>query len=142
MDKENTNRSISWAGTEENKMNLKSHTMHAIENGLNNKQISLSLNAKIGYVYEVRSRYNAIAIKPMRSSVNGKPREGTMSRAVYDALAANPSATSRAIIDLTGACYGVIQSVKINYFGYKASRVQMIRQPVSMRTVELSELTP
>lgn len=122
-------------------MNLKSKIMQAIEQGLTNKQIVEAIPTTANYVVRVRMQYNAIAPTRIKSPALDKPKEGTASRAVYDVLIANPSATSGEIMRQVSASYGVIASVRKLFFGYKPRVNPWIAQPESMRSVELSELT-
>lgn len=121
-------------------MNLKSQIMAAIEQGLTNKQIVELVPTTLNYVVRVRIQYNEIAPEPIRSPAQDKPKEGTASRMVYDYLTANSKAKSGEVKKATGACFGVIHSVRKYYFGYKPRVNKWIAQPVAMKTVELSEL--
>lgn len=100
-------------------MNTKTAIMNAIERGFSNQEILATIDTTMNYIVKTRVDYNSIALEPIRSPKPSKPKEGTMSRAVYDAIIANPSAKSGELARITGACFGVIYSVKKYYFGHK-----------------------
>jgi hypothetical protein len=114
--------------------------MNAIERGLSNQEILATIDTTMNYIVKTRVDYNSIAPEPIRSPAQDKPKEGTMSRAVYDYLTANSNAKPGEVKRATGACFGVIHSVRKYYFGYKPRVNKWIAQPVAMKTVELSEL--
>lgn len=121
-------------------MNTKTAIMNAIELGMSNQEILATIDTTMNYIVKTRVDYNSIAPEPIRSPAQDKPKQGTMSRAVYDYLIANSKAKPGEVKRSTGACFGVIHSVRKYYFGYKPRVNPWIAQPVAMKTVELSEL--
>ncbi len=121
-------------------MNTKTAIMNAIERGLSNQEILATINTTMNYIVKTRVDYNSIAPEPIRSPAQDKPKEGTISRAVYDYLTANSNAKPGEVKQATGACFGVIHSVRKYYFGYKPRVNPWIAHTGSMQTVELSEL--
>ena len=125
-------------------MNLKSKIMAAIEQGLTNKQIVAQVPTTLNYVVRVRIQYNEIAPEPIRSKRTkhrNAPREGTVSRAVYDLIAANANIESAEIVAKTGVNYGVIQWVKVAYFGHKPKPWPRTLNKGFINSVDLSELS-
>lgn len=100
-------------------MNTKNAIMNAIELGMSNQEIFATIDTTMNYIVKTRVDYNSIAPEPIRSPKPSKPKQGTISRTVYDAIIANPSAKSGELARMTGACFGVIYSVKKYYFGHK-----------------------
>jgi len=121
-------------------MNTKTAIMNAIERGLSNQEILATINTTMNYIVKTRVDYNSIAPEPIRSPAQDKPKEGTISRAVYDYLTANSNAKPGEVKQATGACFGVIHSVRKYYFGYKPRVNPWIAHAGAMQTVELSEL--
>lgn len=122
-------------------MNIKTAIMNAIERGLSNQEILSTIDTTMNYIVKTRVDYNSIAPEPIRSPAQDKPKEGTVSRLVYDYLTANSNAKSGEVKRATGACFGVIHSVRKYYFGHKPRANPWIAHSKALRNVELSELT-
>jgi hypothetical protein len=100
-------------------MNTKTAIMNAIELRMSNQEILATIDTTMNYIVKTRVDYNSAAPEPIRSPKPSKPKEGTISRLVYDYLTANSNAKSGEVKRETGACFGVIYSVKKYYFGHK-----------------------
>jgi len=96
-------------------MNTKTAIMNAIERGFSNQEILATIDTTMNYIVKTRVDYNSIAPEPIRSPAQDKKQA-------------------------TGACFGVIHSVRKYYFGYKPRVNPWIAHTGSMQTVELSEL--
>jgi hypothetical protein len=125
-------------------MNTKTAIMNAIERGLSNQEILAQVPTSASYIAEVRFQYNQVAPEPIRSKRpkrRNAPKEGTVSRAVYDLIAANANIESAEIVAKTGVNYGVIQWVKTAYFGHKPKPWPRTLNKGFMNSVDLSELS-
>lgn len=116
-----------------------------IEKGYNNADIAAAVDISVEQIRNMRRYFNQISPVKFKSRPSKRitpliPKEGTMSRAVYD-LIKQGVGDINTIIAETGAPHGVIHSVRVKFFGYQP------RQPTyqrfnAMRTIELSELRP
>jgi len=125
-------------------MNTKTAIMNCIELGMSNQEILAQVPTSASYIAEVRFQYNQIAPEPIRSKRpkrRSAPREGTVSRTVYDLIAADADIESAEIVAKTGVNYGVIQWVKTAYFGHKPKPCPRTLNKSFMNSVDLSELS-
>lgn len=117
-------------------MSKKVQIFELIEAGKSNAEIAELVGASRDYVSSCRLAYNSIVDEPIRSRIQ-KPKEGTVSRKVYDAIVSG-IVKHGDIAKVTGASGHAISVVRKRYFGYKPKASSW---EVHTKTVELSELT-
>jgi hypothetical protein len=104
-----------------------------IEKGYNNADIAAAVNISTAQVRNMRtslSRASGIKYpsRPSKCQAPSAPKEGTMSRAVYDLIKSGVDDAAE-IRQLTGAAHGIIRAVKVRCFGYKPKRVDTTYAP-------------
>lgn len=127
------------------KTTMKAAIIKMIKKGFQNKDIKSAIGCSLAHIVKCRSDFNKgspVKFKSRKPKQVGPsiPKEGTMSRAVYD-LIKQGVGDINTIIAATGAPHGVIHSVRIKFFGYKPKQPTYQRYN-AMRTIELSELRP
>jgi len=124
---------------------MKRIVYNMIEQGYNNADIAAAVDISIEQIRNMRRYFNQISpvkfkSRPSKRIVPSIPKEGTMSRSVYDLIKQGVE-DIHTIIAETGAPHGVIHSVRIKFFGYQPKKPTYQRFN-AMRTIDLSELRP
>lgn len=99
---------------------LKTRIIELIEQGLSNDEIELKTGASKSHIVHTRMEYNELVPASMRKRSVPKltaPKEGTVSRIVYDYMTLYPNARLSEVVASTGLPVGTCGGIRHRYFG-------------------------